>query len=285
MRSLLFVPADSPRKFAKAVASAADALILDLEDSVAPEAKAAARETLKATLAQAPVQRPRLFVRINDLESGLSLADLDAVMPARPDGIALPKCRSVEHLRQLGHYLDAFETVHGIATGTTKIMAIVTETADSLLALGDYRTAGPRLWGMAWGAEDLAASLGASANQAGGRWTDPYRLARNLCLIAAAAAGVVAVDTVNTDIDGDEGCRSEAEAARRDGFGAKMLIHPRHVAAVNQAFSPSDAEIAWARRIVAAFAADPAVGVVRLDGRMIDKPHLRAAEKILARLT
>lgn len=285
MRSLLFVPGDSPRKFEKAVASAADALILDLEDSVAPEAKAAARETLKATLAQAPVQRPRLFVRINDLDTGLSLDDLAAVMRARPDGIALPKCRSVEHVRQLGHYLDAFETVHGIATGTTKIMAIVTETADSLLALGDYRTAGPRLWGMAWGAEDLAASLGASANQVDGRWTDPYRLARNLCLIAASAAGVVAVDTVNTDIDGDESCRSEAEAARRDGFGAKMLIHPRHIAAVNQAFSPSETEIAWARRIVAAFAADPTVGVVRLDGRMIDKPHLRAAEKILARLT
>lgn len=284
MRSLLFVPADSPRKFAKAVASAADALILDLEDSVAPEAKAAARDTLKAALAQAPVQRPKLFVRINDLETGLSLADLAAVMPARPDAIALPKCRSVDQVRQLGHYLDAFETMHGITQGATRIMAIVTETADSLLALGDYRAAGPRLWGMAWGAEDLAASLGASANQAGGRWTDPYRLARNLCLIAASAAGVVPVDTVNTDIDGDAACRAEAEAARRDGFGAKMLIHPRHVAAVNQAFSPSEAEIAWARRIVAAFAADPAVGVVRLDGRMIDKPHLRAAEKILARL-
>lgn len=284
MRSLLFVPGDSPRKFAKALTTGADALILDLEDSISSDGKAAARETLTVTLAQAPAERPALFVRINDLETGLSLDDLAAVMPARPHGIALPKCRSVAHVRQVGHYLDAFETMHGIPVGTTKIMAIVTETADSLLALSDYREAGPRLWGMAWGAEDLAASLGASTNQADGRWTDPYRLARNLCLIAASAAGVVAVDTVNTDIDGDEACRLEAEVARRDGFGAKMVIHPRHVTAVNRAFSPSEAEIAWARRIVAAFVADPSVGVVRLDGRMIDKPHLRAAEKILARL-
>lgn len=196
MRSFLFVPGDSVRKFERASEGAADALIIDLEDSVAPDRKPEARGMTRAILAQRP-GRQKLFVRVNPLDTPWTLADLAEIMPARPDGIVLPKCRSAEHVAQVGHYLDAFETAAQAPVGATPILAIVTETADSL-HLGSYRDCGPRLWGMMWGAEDLAASIGATENSRGGVYHSPYRLACDLCLTAAAAAGVVPVDTVYT---------------------------------------------------------------------------------------
>lgn len=280
MRSFLFVPGDSQRKFERASAGEADALILDLEDSVAADRKAEARGITRAML-EAPRGRPTLFVRVNAIETGLTLADLAAIMPARPDGIVLPKCAGRDDVVQLSHWLDAFESAAGIAVGATKILAIATETAASLFGLGSYAGSPPRLWGLMWGAEDLAASLGATENGSGGVYHSPYRLARDLCLAGAAAAGVTAVDTVYTDIDNLAGLEAEARAARRDGFGAKAVIHPKHVEAVNRAFTPSEAETEWARKVIAAFADDAGLGVIRIDGRMIDRPHLRAARKIL----
>lgn len=284
MRSLLFVPGDSARKFARARECDADALILDLEDSVAADAKAAARRETAAML-QATRGRQKLFVRINAFETGLSAADLAAAMPYRPDGIALPKCDGPGQVRRLAHMLDALEAANGIAAGSTLVLAIVTETAASLFGLGSYRGCSERLWGMMWGAEDLAASFGATANRDASGVLPPYQLARNLCLAGAAAAGVVAVDTVAVTIDDLAAVEREAREARRDGFMAKGVIHPKHVEPVNAAFRPSEQEIAWARRIADAFGNQADLGVVKIDGQMIDKPHLRAAERILASLS
>lgn len=280
MRSFLFVPGDSRRKFAKASAGDADALILDLEDSVAatvkPEARAATREMLGSARGG-----QRLLVRVNALDTGMTVDDLAAVMPGRPDGIVLPKSASAADVRQLGNYLEAFEAVSGIAPGTTLVVAIATETAESVFGLGGYRDAGPRLWGLMWGGEDLAASLGATGNASDGVYAEPFRLARNLCLMGAAAAGVRAIDTICADIGDLDRVSAEAVAARRDGFSAKAVIHPSHVAPVNAAFTPTAEEVAWAERVLAAFAADPSAGVVTLDGKMVDKPHERAARRIL----
>lgn len=279
MRSFLFVPGDSERKFDKARGGEADALILDLEDSVAAGAKEAARGTVAGMLGAEP-GGPKRWVRINALDTGLTLGDLAAVMPHAPDGIVLPKCEGPEDLKTLGHYLAAFEAAHGL--GETPILAIVTETAGSLFTLGAYRGAEPRLWGMMWGAEDLAASLGARENGAAQGYHEPFRMARNLCLAGAAAAGVVAVDAICAVLDDMAVIEAEAASARRDGFGAKAVIHPRHVAPVNAAFTPTEAELDWARKVLAAFAADPEAGVVRIDGKMVDKPHERAARAVMA---
>ncbi|MCW8085448.1 HpcH/HpaI aldolase/citrate lyase family protein [Sabulicella glaciei] len=280
MRSFLFVPGDSPRKFEKASAGEADALILDLEDAVAVDRKEKARRETAAMLA-APRGAQRRWVRVNALDTGLTLGDLAATVPGRPDGIALPKCADAKQLRQLSFWLDAFEAAHGIEAGATRIIAIATETAGSLFNLGSYAGVGPRLWGMMWGAEDLSASIGALASRAEGRWTDPFRMARNLCLAGAAAAGVVAIDTIHADIEDLAGLEADAREARRDGFGAKAVIHPKHVPVVNAAFTPDAAELDWARRVVAAFAA-PGAGALRMDGKMLDRPHLRLAERLLA---
>lgn len=281
MHSFLFVPGDSLHKFEKVSGgdADADALILDLEDSVAAPEKTKARAVVGDML-QAPRGGPARFVRINALDSGLALGDLNAVMPHAPDGIVLPKCQGPEDLRQLAHYLAAFEATHGL--DETRILAIVTETAASLFTLGQYRNVDPRLWGMMWGAEDLAASFGARENANDGLYHEPFRMARNLCLAGAAAAGVVAVDSICAVLDDPSVIASEAVAARRDGFRAKAVIHPKHVLPVNRAFAPNQADIAWANKVLAAFAADPAAGVVRIDGKMIDKPHERAARSILA---
>ncbi|RLQ85259.1 HpcH/HpaI aldolase/citrate lyase family protein [Notoacmeibacter ruber] len=279
MRSFLFVPGDSRRKFDKAVAGEADALILDLEDSVALPAKEEARQTVGQMLA-GERNGKALFVRINALDTGLTLTDLSAVMPHRPDGIVLPKCEGPADLDRVAHYLAAFEATHGLAP--VRILAIATETAASLFTIGDYAGADERLWGMMWGAEDLAASLGAQENGARQGYHEPFRLARNLCLAGAAAAGVVPVDSICAVLDDLSVVETEAREARRDGFGAKAVIHPKHVAAVNTVFTPGEAELAWARKVLDAFAADPAAGVVRIDGQMIDKPHERAARKIMA---
>jgi len=281
MRSFLFVPGDSPRKFERGSQGPADALILDLEDSVSPDRKAEGRSLTREML-NADRRQQKVFVRVNALETGLTLEDLAAVMSGRPNGIVLPKCSSADQVRQLSLYLDAFETASGLGVGSTRIVAIATETAESLFGLSGYRDCSPRLWGLMWGGEDLSASIGATENRRNGVYHSPYRLARDLCLMAASAAGVAAIDTVYTDIDDLAGLEEEARFARRDGFSAKAVIHPKHVEAVNAAFTPSAEEVAWAERIVAAFALDPGMGVVKLDGKMVDKPHLRVAEKIMA---
>ncbi|MEI6160090.1 MAG: CoA ester lyase [Roseococcus sp.] len=280
MRSWLFVPGDSERKFARAAQGEADALILDLEDSVLPANKPAARGITRGML-DAPRGRQQRWVRVNALDTYLTLDDLAAVMPAAPDGIVLPKCAEASQVRQLGLWLDAFEAAHGLSRGTTRILAIATETAASLFGLGSYAQAGPRLAALTWGAEDLSADIGGLANRAEGAWLGPYRLTRELCLAGAAAAGVPAIDTVHVEINDLEGLAADARTARRDGFSGKMIIHPSHVAATNTAFTPAPEELDWARRVIAAFA-DGGAGATRMDGKMLDRPHLRLAERLLA---
>lgn len=280
MRSMLFVPGDSPRKFAKARETAADALILDLEDSVSPDKKDEARKLTREML-EAPRNRQLLYVRVNALDTGATLDDLAAIMPASPEGIMLPKSRSKEDVRTLSLWLDAFEAAHGRARHSTGIVAIATETAESIFGLADYRNSSPRLRGLMWGAEDLAASLGATENRRNGAHHSPYRLARDLCLMAAAAAEVAAIDTIYAEIDDLPGLSEEARNARRDGFSAKAVIHPKHIDVVNSAFEPSQAEKAWAQRVVEAFSNSRELGVVRIDGKMVDKPHLVAAMRLL----
>lgn len=282
MRSLLFVPADSERKLARAPASGADALILDLEDSVVPQNRDRARTLARGFLAQPSDGRPRRYVRVNALQSGAALDDLAAVMPGRPDGVLLPKCVPAD-LRILDHYLSAFEAAHGIAAGQTRVVAIATETPAAMFALGGYAGVSARLEAITWGAEDLAACIGGDNRRADGVYDDVYRLARALCLLAAADAGVMAIDTIFTDFRDEAGLRTECAAARRSGFAAKMAIHPAQIAAINDAFSVSHEGLAWARKVVAAFAANPEAGTVALDGRMIDRPHLALAERLLGR--
>ena len=287
IRSLLFVPGDSSRKFASALRTAADALILDLEDSVALTQKAQARQdTLNMLRApEVAASHMKMFVRVNALDTGLTLPDLAAVMPAAPFGIVLPKCSSGQDVITLSHYLDAFEAASHLTAGQTRILGIATETAASLFGLGSYARVSARLWGLMWGGEDLQASLGSTTNQVDGRWTDPYRVARSLCLAGAAAAGVEAIDTVATDIRNLEAVSTEAKAARRDGFTGKAVIHPSHVEPVNTAFTPTADEVNWAHRVIQAFADQPEAGVVQMDGKMVDKPHLRAAQRILGNKT
>ncbi len=280
MRSMLFVPGDSSRKFERAVKGNASALILDLEDSVVPDRKDEARG-LTRTMLSSRRDGPRLYVRVNALDSGMTLQDLAAVMPVVPDGIVLPKCRSGDDVRHLALWLDAFEAAAGTKPGSTQIIVVATETADSVFGLGTYKGSSSRLAGLMWGAEDLAASLGATENGSAGKFHSPYLLARDMCLMGAAAAEIAAIDTVYTDIENLAGLEQETRAACRDGFSAKALIHPKHVDIVNAAFEPSPAEQAWAEKIVAAFADNPNLGTLRLEGRMIDKPHLRAARKTL----
>lgn len=283
-RSWLFVPGDSERKLAKGAASAADALILDLEDAVVPANLPAARGLVAAFLAAHPDRaRQQVWVRINALASGLALHDLVAAVAAGPDGIVLPKAESAADVTALGHYLSALEVAAGRAEGATRIAVVATETPGALFTLGSYAEAGPRLAALTWGAEDLAAALGAASNRAeGGGYEFTYQLARSLCLAGAAAAGVAPIDTVFTDFRDHAGLEREARAARRAGFCGKLAIHPEQAAIINRAFTPDDAEVAHAARIVAAFAAAPSAGVVAIDGRMIDMPHLKQARRILA---
>jgi citrate lyase subunit beta/citryl-CoA lyase len=286
MRSLLFVPADSAKKLDKGMASGADALIVDLEDSIAAAGKAAARASaadfLKA--ANREPRRPRLLVRVNALDTGLTDADLDAVVPAKPDAIMLPKAAGGEAVVHLDAKLSAREAIAGLPENTVSIVALATETAASLFLTGTYAGTSPRLCGLTWGAEDLSAELGAEANRdAAGHFLDPYRLARALCLAGAAAASVQAIDTVYVDFRNEAGLRRECEEARRDGFTAKMAIHPGQVAAINEVFTPAPEAVAHARSIVDAFAASPGAGVVGIDGKMYDRPHLVRAQALLAR--
>jgi citrate lyase subunit beta / citryl-CoA lyase len=286
MRSLLFAPADSGKKLDKALGSGADAVIIDLEDSIAPEGKAAARQSAAAFLRGAVdvENRPRLLVRINGLQSGLTDDDLDAVVATRPDAIMLPKAEGGTSIIHLDAKLTAREAVHGLDDGHIKIIPLATETAAALFVAGTYAGASPRLFGLTWGAEDLSAELGAERNRDNdGRFLDPYRLARAICLTAAAAAKVDAVDTVYVDFRNEVGLRRECEEARRDGFAGKLAIHPAQVDAINAIFSPSAEALAHAKAIVAAFAAASGAGAVGIDGIMYDRPHLERAKRLLTR--
>jgi citrate lyase subunit beta / citryl-CoA lyase len=280
MRSMLFVPGDSPRKFEKASEGRASALIIDLEDSVVAGKKEEARKLTLSMLRGRRGPHP-LYVRVNALDTGMTLSDLAAVMSGVPDGIVLPKASGGDDVRRVALWLDAFEAAAGSKVGSTRIVVVATETAASVFGLGGYKDSSPRLAGLMWGAEDLSASLGATEKAVDGIFHSPYRLARDLCLMAAAAAEVAAIDTVYTDIDNLAGLEAETRTARRDGFSAKALIHPKHVDIVNKAFEPTEAERDWARKVIAAFADNPDAGTLRLEGMMIDKPHLRAAKKIL----
>ncbi|MBB4301683.1 citrate lyase subunit beta/citryl-CoA lyase [Rhodobium orientis] len=286
MRSLLFVPGDSPRKLEKALGSGADVLLLDLEDSVALSAKEGARKTvadfLTAHLGDA--DRPLLYVRVNALDTGLTDADLDAVMASTPDGIMLPKAISGRDVSHLDAKLAVREATFGTEDGATRIVVVATETAASLFHMGTYRQCSQRLAGLTWGAEDLSADIGAAANRDGtGAYLEPFRLARSLALFAAVAAEVPPIDTVFTAFRDTEGLEAECRAAARDGFTGKMAIHPAQVPVINAVFTPSDEDIAAAKRIAAAFAGAGDVGVVGIDGEMVDRPHLRRAEKLLER--
>lgn len=280
MRSMLFVPGDSVRKFESARKTTADCLILDLEDSVAPDQKISARGIVVGMLKHND-GRQKLYVRVNALDTGLTLGDLAAVVPAKPDGIVLPKCEGGADIDKLSLYLDAFEAAAGIEPGHIRIVPVATETARAVFKLDSFAGCSKRLWGLMWGGEDLSAAIGAVRNRTDGKFHSPYLLARDLCLIAAGAAGVVAIDTIYADIDNLDGLKEEAIAARRDGFLSKAVIHPKHVDVVNAAFTPSEDELAHAQKIVDAFAQNPTAGVVRVDGNMVDKPHLRAAQKTL----
>ncbi len=279
-RSFLFVPADSERKLEKARSSVADALILDLEDSVAastrPKARALAADFLKQEC------DAEIWVRINPLDSEDASQDLQAVMPAAPRGIVLPKPRGADDATQLAKLLDLLENECDLAAGQTAILPIATERPAALFRMGGYADATPRLAGLTWGAEDLSAAVGASASRGDdGNWLPPYQLARSLCLFAAAAAGVPAIDTVYTDYRDADGLAKFAAAARRDGFEGLLAIHPDQLDVINNAFVPTGNETERARRIVELFAANPDVGTLGMDGEMIDRPHWLQAKRIL----
>lgn len=286
MRSLLFVPADSAKKLDKGMTSGADALIVDLEDSIAPAGKAKARFSAAAFLKEATAAktRPYLLVRVNSLKTGLIDADLDAIVPARPDAIMLPKAEGGASIVHADAKLAVREAQSGLADGHIKIAAIATETAAALFLAGTYTGASNRLSALTWGAEDLSAELGAEKNRdSEGVLLDPYRLARALCLAGAAAAGVPAIDTVFVDFRDTEAFRRECGAGRRDGFSGKMAIHPAQVPIINAIFTPTPEALRQARAIVDAFAVSPDTGVVGIDGQMFDQPHLTRAKRLLAR--
>jgi citrate lyase subunit beta/citryl-CoA lyase len=288
MRSYLFAPGDQPRKLEKAIGSGADAVLIDLEDSISTERKAEARQSATAFLREVHgvANRPRLFVRVNGHETGLIDDDLDVVMAGKPDGILLPKAVGGVSVTHLDAKLTAREAIHNIPDGSTRIMVLATETAAAMFVAGTYQGSSPRLMGLTWGAEDLSAELGAETNRdRDGHFLDPYRLARSICLTAAAAAGVQAIDTVYVDFKNVAGFRDETEEGRRDGFTGRMAIHPAQVPIINEVFTPTQTAIDHARRVIAAFAAADGAGTVGIDGLMYDRPHLVRAQQVVARAT
>ncbi len=284
LTSLLFVPADSARKFEKAQSAGADALILDLEDSVAPSKKVAARTSLGDVINAA--NRPRdwtLWVRVNPLGTGLTELDLQAVVRPGLDGIMLPKSAGGVDVTTLSAMIDPLETAASMELGQTRVIALATETPAAMFALASYAPAHPRLAALTWGAEDLSAELGATANRDdAGDWTAPYQMARNLCLIAAANAGVPAIDTIYADFGNTEGLVAESRTARRDGFIGKMAIHPAQVETINETFAPTAGELELARQVVQAFEDNPDKGAIGIGGKMYDIPHLKQARRVLA---
>ena len=282
MRSWLFAPGDSEKKMEKAAAGSADIAIFDLEDAVTPEEKPKARTMVRAFLDAQPDDRSRLWIRINPLDGPHALADLAAVIPGRPGGIMLPKARGRADVELLDHYLSALEVSAGIEQGSTRVIALVTETAAGMFTTGDYAGA-PRLVAMTWGAEDLADALGASENcNPDGSYAFTYQLARSLCLLGAATAGVAPIETIQGDFRDLETLRKRAEQVRRDGYRGMLAIHPAQVDVINQAFSPNADEIAAAQEIVDLFAANPGVGTIGYKGGMLDRPYLARAQALLA---
>jgi citrate lyase subunit beta / citryl-CoA lyase len=283
LRSLLFVPGDSERKFAKARDIGADVLILDLEDSVAPTKKQDARKIVSAVLETKTVGDSAFFVRINPFESGMTVADLIAVVKPGLDGILLPKADGAQDVARISEELEKLEAAAGMTIGTVKIAVVSTETPKAMFSLGSYTPRHPRLIALTWGAEDLSAAVGATANkETSGEWTSPYQLARSLCLFAAASAEVAPLETLYADFRDSEGLERDCRRARRDGFTGRIAIHPDQVAIINSCFSPSAQQIAEAQMIVDAFAAQPDAGTHGLNGKMYDIPHLKAALKTLA---
>lgn len=286
MRSGLFVPGDSDRKLAKGLDSGADALFIDLEDSVALDQKEQARTVTTGFLQEVREQpnRPLLYVRVNAFDTNLTADDLQAVMRAQPDGIVLPKSNHGQDVTRLDTQLRVHEAEHGIDDGATKIVAIITETAIGTLNAGTYRRSSRRLNAVAWGAEDLSADVGAPRRRhENGTYRDLFRFARIQTLLGAVAAGVDPIDTVYPDFRDLEGLEKECREGMYDGFTAKMAIHPAQVSVINAVFTPNDAEIARSRKIVDAFQAAGNPGVLGVDGQMLDRPHLTKAKKLLAR--
>ena len=280
-RSWLFAPGDSERKMEKAIGAPADAVIFDLEDAVAEGEKPKARGQIAAFLTAQPPDRSRLWVRINPLQGPHALADLAAVIPGRPGGIMLPKSRGRGDVECLDHYLSALEVAAGTEQGATKVIALVTETAESMFTTGTYVGA-PRLAALTWGAEDLADAVGAADNRnADGGYTFTYELARSFCLLGAAAAGVTPVETIHGDFRDEAGLRQRAQQARRAGFRGMLAIHPAQVEVINEAFTPSAEERKAAQEIVDLFAANPGAGAIGHKGAMLDRPHLARAQALL----
>ncbi|WP_327753849.1 CoA ester lyase (plasmid) [Sphingobium sp. SJ10-10] len=286
LRSFLFIPGDSEKKLGKVDGVHADAFIFDLEDAVAVARKPIAREMVPAFLKDRPRDRRKsqFWVRVNPLDTPYTLEDLAAIVPAAPDGIMLPKVNGPQDVAQVSHYLSALEVASGIEEGSIKILPVATETAISPFRLGDYAGAGlNRLYGLTWGAEDLSSAIGASGNtDASGEWTHTYKMVRSLCLLGAHAAGGEAVDTLFVDFRDPEGLRASCKTSRAEGFSGRVAIHPAQVDIINECFSPSEEEVAFARRVVELFAANPDSGTLGLDGKMLDIPHLKQAQKTLA---
>jgi citrate lyase subunit beta/citryl-CoA lyase len=284
MRSMLFVPGDRPERFSKATGSGADAVIFDLEDAVTATTRPQARRDVAAFLGTA-VRTVPLWVRINPVQGDDALADLAAIVAAKPDGIVLPKARSGVDLQQLDHWLEALEAQHGQAHGSIKVLALITETASALVNAASFSSPPGRVIAYSWGAEDLAADIGASSNRTpDGEFEYTFRLARSSCLLMAAAAGITAFDTTDIEFRDTAAVGRRAQAARRDGFGGKLAIHPAQVAPIHAAFAPGEDEVRWARRVIELMNSAQGPGAVALDGRMIDRPHLRQAERIIAAL-
>ena len=287
MRSLLFVPADGGSKLDKAMASGADGVIVDLEDSIAAESKESARKLALDFLksAQSRKDRPQLLVRVNGLDTGMTDADLDAVVPGKPDAVLLPKAEGGATVIHLDAKLTVREALAGLPEGEIKILAQTVESPAGLFSAGSYRNCSGRLIGMTWGPEDLSAELGAEVNrEIDGTLTEPYRIARAMCLFGAAAAKVPAIETIYVNFRDTDVLRKDTELARRDGFTGRLAIHPAQVPVINEVFTPSTAQIEKAKAIVAAFEAKPGAGTVGMDGKMYDRPHLARAQALLQRV-
>jgi citrate lyase subunit beta / citryl-CoA lyase len=281
-RSWLFAPGDSERKMEKATASKADIVIFDLEDAVTDAEKPKARAMVAAFLKANAQHRARLWVRINPIQGPYALADLAAVIPGAPAGIMFPKPRGRADAELLDHYLTAFEAAANLPIGSTKVMLLATEEPASMLAIGSYAGV-PRVVAMSWGAEDLATALGAFDNRGEfGGYDFTYELARSLCLVGAAAAGVAAIETIHGDFKDEAGLRKRATQVRRAGYRGMLAIHPAQIDVINEAFSSSAEELAAAQEIVDLFAANPGVGTIGHKGAMLDRPHLARAQALLA---
>lgn len=283
LRSLLFVPGDSDRKFDKGLRCGADALICDLEDAVAPSLKESARARVAGWIDRAGDGFPALFVRINPLDTELTVDDLEAVVRPGVAGIVLPKANGAQDVTTIARTIDRLEKAAGMADGSVRILVVATETPAAMFALGSYAAPHPRLVGLTWGAEDLGAVIGVTTNKdSEGRWTFPFQVARAQCLFAAANAQVAAIETLYADFRDDVGLAHDCGEARRDGFTGRLAIHPAQIETINRCFTPSQNEMAWAHRIVAAFDANPDSGALGIDGKMYDIPHLVTARKIIA---